>query len=189
MKDLVGEFDGVGPTPPRGRDKSGPYALAIASLGLSSAIRQQYRESGYLSPRQVTLPVGQLARFIAPLGWSEANTPNWPTASGTGFLPLVRVVTVGTLGTCKCVGTVILPLVRVVTVGTAVSLGIAGVSRSKNWDIWDTYLCWDRTGVVCMVYDSCDTYLAGSLIVHYLGDAGSGDPSGSVAYFLPASNG
>jgi len=39
--DAVGEFDGVGPALPRGRDKSGPYALAIASLGLSSAIRQQ----------------------------------------------------------------------------------------------------------------------------------------------------
>jgi hypothetical protein len=31
--DIVGEFGGVGPAPPRGRDKSGPYALAIASLG------------------------------------------------------------------------------------------------------------------------------------------------------------
>lgn len=87
----------------------------------------------------------------------------------------------GTLGTCKCVGTVVLPLARVVTVGTAVSLVIAGMSRSKNWDIWDTYLCWDRTGVVCMVCDSCDTYLAGSLIVHCSSDAGSGDPSSSVA--------
>jgi hypothetical protein len=33
--DPVGELGGVGPTLPRGRDKSGPYALAIASLGLS----------------------------------------------------------------------------------------------------------------------------------------------------------
>jgi hypothetical protein len=168
---------------------------------MSPCSKKPTRESGYLSPRQSTLPVGQVPRFIAPLGWSEANTPNWPTVSGTGFLPLVRVGTVGTLvsdvsnvsdgtlGTCKCVRTGFLPLVRAVTAGTAVSLGIAGVSRSKNWDIWDTYFCWDRTGVVCMVCDSCDTYLAGSLIVHYLGDAGSGDRSGSVAYFLPAGNG
>ena len=75
------------------------------------------------------------------------------------------------------------------TVGTDVSLVIAGVSRSKNWDIWDTYLCWDRAGVVRMVCDNFDTYLAGSLIVHCLGDAGLGDPSGSVAYFLSAGNG
>ncbi len=32
--DPVGELGGVGPTPPRGRDKSGPYAPAIASLGM-----------------------------------------------------------------------------------------------------------------------------------------------------------
>jgi hypothetical protein len=32
--DSVGELGDVGPTRPRGRDKSGPYALAIASLGL-----------------------------------------------------------------------------------------------------------------------------------------------------------
>ena len=32
--DSVGELGGVGPTRLRGRDKSGPYALAIASLGL-----------------------------------------------------------------------------------------------------------------------------------------------------------
>jgi hypothetical protein len=32
----------VGPTAPRGRDKSGPYALAIASLGLFRAVRHQY---------------------------------------------------------------------------------------------------------------------------------------------------
>ena len=31
--DIVGEFGGVDPAPPRGCDKSGPYALAIASLG------------------------------------------------------------------------------------------------------------------------------------------------------------
>lgn len=96
---------------------------------------------------------------------------------------------VGTIGTCKCIETVVLPLARVVTVGTAVSLVIASVSRSKNWDSWDTYLCWDRTGVVRMVCDNFDTYLAGSLIVHCLCDAGSGDPSGSVAYFMAASNG
>ena len=62
-------------------------------------------------------------------------------------------------------------------------------SFGDDWDIWDTYLCWDRTGVVRMVCDNCDTYLAGSLIVHCLCDAGSGDPSGSVAYFLSAGNG
>src|SRR5713101_7351799 len=30
--DIGGELGSVGPTPPRGRDKSGPYALNIASL-------------------------------------------------------------------------------------------------------------------------------------------------------------
>jgi hypothetical protein len=41
LVDTVGELGDVGPTPPRGRDKSGPYALAIAALGLFLAIRQQ----------------------------------------------------------------------------------------------------------------------------------------------------
>ena len=34
LKDTGGEVGDVGPTPPCGRDKSGPYALAIASLGI-----------------------------------------------------------------------------------------------------------------------------------------------------------
>ena len=39
----MAKVDGGGPTPPRGRDKSGPYALAIASLGLFRALRHQYQ--------------------------------------------------------------------------------------------------------------------------------------------------
>ena len=86
-------------------------------VSIVSVLKKPTCERGYLSPRQGALPGGQVSRFIAPLGWGEANAPNWPTVSGTGVLPLVRVV----------------------TVGTAVSLGIAGMSRSKNWDIWDMY--------------------------------------------------
>jgi len=44
----------------------------------------------------------------------------------------------------------------------------------------------------CRLHDvvyKCDTYLAGSLIVHCMCNAGLGDPGGSVAYFLPANNG
>jgi hypothetical protein len=44
--DIVGELGDVSPTAPRGRDKSGPYALAIASLGHFQAIRQQYLNVG-----------------------------------------------------------------------------------------------------------------------------------------------
>ena len=72
---------------------------------------------------------------------------------------------------------------------TPVSLRMVVAPCSKNWDSWDTYFFWDRTGVVCMVCDNCDTYLAGSLFVRCLCDEGSGDPDGSVTYFLSASNG